>query len=123
MFASAAALGAGLQVAVDETHGRIALDPVLAAMTVAVPVSIYLLAVGALHASEASRTTFAMIGGGVGLVLATAVATPVIGLSLAVPLMGLVVVVLLAVGRIRDGARAPAVALQPVRSDGEALAP
>ena len=123
VFASAAALGAGLQVAVDETHGRIALDPVLAAMTVAVPVSIYLLAVGALHASEASRTTFAMIGGGVGLVLAIAVAAPVIGLSLAVPLMGLVVVVLLAVGRIRDGARAPAVALQPVRSDGEALAP
>ena len=60
-------IGAGLQVAVDETHGRIALDPVLAALTVAVPVSIYLLAVGTLHASEASRTTFATIGAGVAL--------------------------------------------------------
>jgi low temperature requirement protein LtrA len=123
VFASAAALGAGLQVAVDETHGRIALDPVLAAMTVAVPVSIYLLAVGTLHASEASRTTFATIGGGVALVLAIALATPLLGLSLAVPAMGLAVVGLIAFGRIRDGARAPAATLQPVRSDGEALAP
>ena len=30
---------------------------------------------------------------------------------------------LIAFGRIRDGARAPAATLQPVRSDGEALAP
>jgi low temperature requirement protein LtrA len=123
VFASAAALGAGLQVAVDETHGRIALDPVLAAMTVAVPVSIYLLSVGTLHASEASRRTFATIGGGVALVLAIALATPILGLSLAVPLMGVVVVLLLVVGRIRDGARAPAVALGPARPEGEALAP
>jgi low temperature requirement protein LtrA len=123
IFASAAALGAGLQVAVDETHGRIALDPVVAAMTVAVPVAIYLLAVGTLHASEASRTTMATLGGGVALVLAVALAAPVLGLSLAVPAMGLVVAGLIAFGRIRDGRRVGAPGRVPARAEREAIAP
>jgi low temperature requirement protein LtrA len=123
VFASAAALGAGLQVAADETHGRIALDPVLAAMTVAVPVAVYLLAVWVLHASEASRTTLVSVIGGVLLVLTVALATPVLGLSLAVPAMGLVVVGLIAFSRIRDGRRSTTTVPSVVRTEGEALAP
>jgi len=123
VFASAAALGAGLQVAVDETHGRIALDPILAALTVAVPVAIYLLAVGTLHAAEASRTTVATIGVGVALVLAVAFATPVLGLSQAVAAMGLVVVGLIAFGRIRDGRRVAVAGRARARPESEALAP
>jgi low temperature requirement protein LtrA len=123
VFASAAALGAGLQVAADATHESIAVSPTTAALIVAIPVAIYLVAVATLHANEASRSTLAWIGGGVLGLFAVAFATPIIGLSLAVPLMGAVVVVLIVVGRIRDGSRAPAVALQPARTDGEALAP
>jgi low temperature requirement protein LtrA len=123
VFASAAALGAGLQVAADETHGRIALDPVLAAMTVAVPVAVYLLAVWVLHASEASRTTLVSVIGGVLLVLTVALATPVLGLSLAVPAMGLVTVGLIAFSRIRDGRRSTTTVPSVVRTEGEALAP
>jgi low temperature requirement protein LtrA len=123
IFASAAALGAGLQVAADATHEAIDIGPTAAALVVAIPVAIYLVAVATLHANEASRSTLASVGGGVLGIFAVALATPILGLSLAVPLMGVVVVVLLVVGRIRDGARAPAVALQPARPDGEALAP
>jgi low temperature requirement protein LtrA len=123
VFASAAALGAGLQVAADETHGKIALDPVLAAMTVAVPVAIYLLAVWTLHATEASRATLASVLGGVALVLVIALATPILGLSLAVPAMGLVVVGLITFSRIRAGRRSAPIVPSVARSEGEALAP
>src|SRR5260370_15849880 len=65
VFASAAALGAGLQVAADATHESIAIGPTTAALIVAIPVAIYLVAVAALHASEASRSTLASVVGGV----------------------------------------------------------
>jgi hypothetical protein len=92
-------------------------------MTVAVPVTVYLLAVWALHATEASRTTLVSVIGGVALVLAVAFATPVLGLSLAVPAMGLVVAGLIAFSRIRDGRRLTTTVPSVVRSEGEALAP
>jgi low temperature requirement protein LtrA len=123
VFASAAALGAGLQVAADETHGQIALDPVLAALTVAVPVAVYLTAVATLHAGEASRTMVVSVASGVVLVLGIALATPILGLSLAVPLMGLAVAGLIAYGRIRDAARVAAPAPRAITSDGEPVRP
>jgi low temperature requirement protein LtrA len=123
VFASAAALGAGLQVAADETHGRIALDPVLAALTVAVPVAVYLAAVATLHAGEASRSMLVSVAGGVVVVLSIALATPILGLSLAVPLMGLAVAGLIAYGRIRDAARVAVPAPRAVSSDGEPVRP
>lgn len=123
IFASAAALGAGLQVAADETHGAISLDPVIAAMTVAVPVAIYLVAVWTLHATEASRRSLLTVGGGVALVFAVAVATPLLGLSLAVLAIGVVVVGLITFSRVREGRQA-ATAVHPVgRTEEEALAP
>jgi low temperature requirement protein LtrA len=108
VFAAAAALGAGLQVAADATHSQIALPPVAAALTVAVPVAVYVGAVGTLHLTEANRGSLVSLGIGVMLLLATALATPELGLSLAVPTMGIVVVGLIALGRIRDARRAAA---------------
>jgi len=54
VFAAIAALGAGLQVATDTTHGGTDLAPAIAALTVAIPVVIYLASTAALHAARSS---------------------------------------------------------------------
>jgi low temperature requirement protein LtrA len=46
VFAAIAALGAGLQVAVDATHAVVALSPAGVAFTVAIPVIVYIYAMG-----------------------------------------------------------------------------
>ena len=52
VFAAVAALGAGLQVAADTTHDATDVTPAVAAMTVAVPVVVYLVALAFLHAQR-----------------------------------------------------------------------
>jgi low temperature requirement protein LtrA len=49
VFAAIAALGAGLQVAIDSTHETVALSPTEVALTVAIPVIVYTVAMGLLH--------------------------------------------------------------------------
>jgi low temperature requirement protein LtrA len=49
VFAAIAALGAGLQVAVDATHQTLVLSPWAVALTVAIPVIVYLVATVLLH--------------------------------------------------------------------------
>jgi low temperature requirement protein LtrA len=49
VFAAIAALGAGLQVAVDATHSAVALSPSGVALTVAIPVVLYIFAMGMRH--------------------------------------------------------------------------
>ena len=49
---SIAALGAGLQVAVDAVVDPEHLDPFVAALTIAVPAAVYLVAIGVLHRHE-----------------------------------------------------------------------
>jgi low temperature requirement protein LtrA len=49
VFAAIAALGAGLQVAVDATHQTLVLSPSAVALTVAIPVIVYLVATVLLH--------------------------------------------------------------------------
>ena len=49
VFAAVAGLGAGLQVAVDATHLTVALSPAGVALTVAVPVIVYVFALGLRH--------------------------------------------------------------------------
>ena len=44
VFAALAAVGAGLQVAVDRTHEEVAISGTVAALAVAVPVAVYLIA-------------------------------------------------------------------------------
>ena len=54
-FAAIAALGAGLQVAVDATHAVVALPPAGVALTVALPVIVYVLAMGVRRQASGSR--------------------------------------------------------------------
>jgi low temperature requirement protein LtrA len=92
VFASAAALGAGLQAAAETASHASHLEPAGAAFAVAVPVAIYLALVGALQAwmyrrrSVAARLLAAAV-----LVLAAAAVAPVGGLPAAVLVMGLLV--------------------------------
>jgi low temperature requirement protein LtrA len=64
VFAAIAALGAGLQVAIDATHQEVALSPTAVALTVAIPVIVYTVAMGLLHRLTASwrfMTPFAVV--------------------------------------------------------------
>ncbi|HEY3165073.1 MAG TPA: low temperature requirement protein A [Candidatus Limnocylindrales bacterium] len=123
VFASAAALGAGLQVAADETHEVIALGPTAAAMTVAIPISIYLVAVAAIHQRETTVATRVGIGGAVVVLIGIALATPALGLSFAIPLMGVVVAGLIVLSRIRDARGEPAPEPRAAETERELAAP
>ncbi len=65
VFASAAAVGAGLAVSIDHATGQTALSPVFAGMTVAGPVALYLACLWLLHArcerSAAARLIAAVV--------------------------------------------------------------
>jgi low temperature requirement protein LtrA len=97
VFAAVAALGAGLQVAAETTHSAADLTAPLAAATVAVPVAIYLVAIGLLHARRISAQALAPIVATVLLLLLAAGAAGWIGVPLAVLAMGLLVAALVAV--------------------------
>jgi low temperature requirement protein LtrA len=96
VFAAVAALGAGLQVAADTTHHATELTPAVAALTVAVPVAVYLVALAFLHAQRTSAI-LAPIAITVCLVIATALAATWIGVPAAVVVMAILVTVLLAI--------------------------
>jgi hypothetical protein len=55
VFAAVAPLGAGLQVAADTTHDATGLTPVVAALTVAIPVAVYLVALSFLASGSKWR--------------------------------------------------------------------
>ncbi len=95
VFAAIAALGAGLQVAVDATHETVALSPPAVALTVAVPVIAYLVATVLLHRRSGSLRLLAPLPV-IGVVLLAAAAgaswygVPVAILVMAVALVGFV---------------------------------
>jgi low temperature requirement protein LtrA len=97
VFASAAALGAGLQVAIDNLRGVTSLTAEGAALTVAIPVAIYLVAVGAIHTRLRTRSAAAPIVAAVVGLSAAAALAPTIGVAPSVLLMAGVVTVLVAV--------------------------
>ena len=90
VFAAAAALGAGLEVAADTTVDAADLGAAVAAATVAVPVAIYLVAVAVLHARGMPRDP-GQLAVFLALVLATALAAPAIGVPTAVVVMAVLV--------------------------------
>ena len=94
VFAAVAALGAGLQVAADTTHEPVDLSATKAAATVAVPVSIYLIALAFLHAPSRSARTFAPIVVTAAVVLGLTLAAPAIGVAATVLVIGLAVAAL-----------------------------
>jgi low temperature requirement protein LtrA len=92
VFGAVAALGAGLEVAVDAQEHVAHIGEVGAALSVAIPVAIVLVALSALRAVVWSRETRnpALIGVLVVLLLGCAVLAAVVGVGVAVLLMGVV---------------------------------
>ena len=104
VFAAAAALGAGLEVAADTTVDAADLGPAVAAATVAVPVAIYLVAVAVLHARGMPQDP-GQLAVFLALILGTALAAPAIGVPTAVVVMALLVCGLVALSVVRVGRR------------------
>jgi low temperature requirement protein LtrA len=112
VFASVAALGAGLEVAAASTHGGHATaSATTAGLAVAIPVAVYLGATGALQARlDGIRVTrLVVIGGAVAVVLVVGGLAGSLGIGTAVVIMGLTFVALIVVdetthpGRERAG--------------------
>jgi low temperature requirement protein LtrA len=96
VFASVAALGAGLDVAAQVTRHATAISPTTAGLAIAVALSVYLVVTGALQARLDKKSVVQ-----VRVVVAIAVLILVVGaaarpltIGVAVPLMGLIVVAL-----------------------------
>jgi low temperature requirement protein LtrA len=91
VFAAAAAVGAGLQVAADLTHEETAISPVAASLAVAVPTSIYLAAGWLVNTSGRSWSAFRPVLVNVALIVIAAIVIGQAGVPLAVLAMGLLV--------------------------------
>lgn len=97
VFAAVAALGAGLQVVVDTLTPGSAITPRFAAFTVAIPVAVFLIALGLLNARSSPHqpvTTLLVLVTAL-LVLFTALSARLVTLPLAVIIMALLVALLL----------------------------
>ena len=82
VLAGAAAVGAGLAVAVDHATGSSTITPSGAALSVAVPAAIYLIAVTLLHSSHWTRRDTVALLAGVLMVALAAMGAPVISTAL-----------------------------------------
>ena len=91
VFTSAAAVGAGLQVAADLTHEEAAIGPVAAALAIAIPTAVYLLAGWLVNASGRSWRAIWPVLVTVGLILGVAVIVGGVNVPLAVLAMGVIV--------------------------------
>ncbi len=103
IFAALAALGAGLEVAIDRIDHSAELSTVAAAFTVAIPVAIFLVIAGPLHVWMTRATTIPKryVLGGAALVLASAGLANVFTLAGSVAIMGLLVAGLVTASLIR----------------------
>ena len=99
IFASLAALGAGLEVAVEQAGHHTETSDVVVALAVAIPVAVFLVMLWAVHAPLVDRVVISPVGIAVSavLVVVAALAAPAIGVAGALVAMVLVVVALLAV--------------------------
>ena len=88
IFAAVAAMGAGLQVAVDAVAQPTRIASVTAALTVAVPTAIYLIAIAVLHRRGRPWRDVLWLGNAAGVVLAVAGTAGTVGVPLAVLAIG-----------------------------------
>jgi low temperature requirement protein LtrA len=109
VFSAVAAVGAGLNVAADLTHQEGSIGPITAALTVAVPVAIYLVATWMVNRSSRSGTILWPVLLAAALVVAAAVGIGPLSVPLAVLAMGMVVASLVGVSAYR-ASRQPLVA-------------
>jgi low temperature requirement protein LtrA len=96
VFAAVAALGAGLQVAIDSILADVKLDPRTVALGVAVPVVVYLWAVGLLHSWPLTRRLVAPIVVASGAIIAAALMADRVGVPTAVAAISVLVAALVA---------------------------
>jgi low temperature requirement protein LtrA len=108
VFAAVAAVGAGLNVAADLTHGEGSIGPITAALTVAVPVAIYLVAAWVVNSRGRAGAIIRPVLLAALLVLAAAVGLGPFGVPLAVLAMGLIVASLVGVSAYRSSRSAVA---------------
>jgi low temperature requirement protein LtrA len=110
VFAAVAALGAGLEVAIDATEHRSHVTEQVAALAVAVPVVVYLLVLAPLHrlTHAGPPSPFALVLAGPIVVLALAFTTALFGLGGTVLAMGLAVAATVS-GKLATGRTAGAV--------------
>jgi low temperature requirement protein LtrA len=96
VFASIAALGAGLQIAADAIQHTAHISDDVAAWSVAIPTALFLVTVGLLHGplDHYYRVPLRVLVGGAVLLLLLPLTTSVIPLPVVILTMGLVVVVL-----------------------------
>ncbi|MGW7683198.1 low temperature requirement protein A [Kribbella sp. NPDC054772] len=99
IFASLAALGAGLEVAVEQTSHELHLSPTGASYAVAVPAACFVLLLWAVHrcVGEPSRAHLGTAAGGAAVLLALPLATPQIGSVADLALLAATCVALVAV--------------------------
>ena len=121
VFAAVAALGAGLQVATDSILGDVHLGDTGVALAVAVPVVVYLVAVGVLHARPLSRRSVVPIVIASTAVLALALAAVRVGVPAAVLAMSAVVAALVAFNVVSMGRRERARLNATVQSEAPGL--
>ena len=108
MFASLAAIGAGLEVTVESAGGHVAASPTLVCLAVAVPVSIFLVVLWAIHAPIVDRVVVHPVAIAVAVVgiLIVPSSAPSIGVAAALSAMVGIVVGLLLFTLLRGHAKA-----------------
>jgi low temperature requirement protein LtrA len=107
VFSSAAAVGAGLQVAADLTHEEAAVGPMFAALAIAIPTAVYLLAGWLVNASGRSWRAVSPVLVTAGLLLAIAVIIGSVNVPLAALAMGVLVAVTVGLSAYRRSRAAP----------------
>ena len=111
VFAAVAAVGAGLNVAADLLHEEAAIGSVTAALTVAVPVAIYLVAAWLVNRSARAIALIRPVLLAAALVIAAAVVIGPVDVSLSVLVMGLIVATLVGVSAYRASRPLAAIAV------------
>ena len=107
IFAAVAAVGAGLNVAADLTHQEAEIGSITAALIVAVPVAIYLVAAWLVNSSGRAGAIFRPVLLAVVLVLLAGIGIGPFSLPLSMLVMGLIVATLVGVSAYR-ASRQPA---------------
>ncbi|MEV0619311.1 low temperature requirement protein A [Nonomuraea sp. NPDC050404] len=99
IFAALAALGAGLEVAVEQSGHHVAAAPLMLGYAVAVPVGVYLVLLWAVHVLVSAEPVIApaAVLGCVAVVLTLPLAAPLIGVAAVVAAIAAVCVLLVAV--------------------------
>ena len=104
IFAGLAAIGAGLEVAVESAVHHIEAPPMVIGFAIAVPLAVVLVLIWALHAPLVDRVVIHPVAtvASAGLILALPLAAPALGVAATLSAITLVVVALLVFTLVRD---------------------